>query len=334
MQKVTEAAIRDRKLTILFVDDEPMMLSAFRALFRKERTSWDMFFAHSAGEALDLMAAHEVDVLVSDMRMPAMDGASLLRSVHRKYPATCRVLLSGQANDDEISRALPLLHSYLLKPCQPASLRAVIERCRRVRQALPEIELRRLVGGLITLPSVEKTGYLVHAVSDPAASLDEKVRLITSEPALCAKLLQVANSPAFGDTTTVSVPTALQRLGSDVTRALLTSSALCESGAELVAIYDHSVRVAIRARELARDGEPDLAFVTGLFWDVGRMALLCSPEQIEVSHADETSRKVGANILRLWSMPDAVADAVDISPCQNALAQELRASVIQARCMV
>src|ERR1700693_545622 len=118
-----------RKLRVLFVDDEPAILRGLKSVFYKDRAVWDMVFAGSAAEALEEMARSTCDVLISDMRMPEMDGARLLEIVKQRWPATCRIILSGPAARESILRVLPTMHSFLSKPCQSADLRAAIERC-------------------------------------------------------------------------------------------------------------------------------------------------------------------------------------------------------------
>ncbi|MDJ0855264.1 MAG: response regulator, partial [Desulfobacterales bacterium] len=85
----------DRK-RLLFVDDEPMVLKGLQRSLRSMRQEWEMTFAAGGREALDAMQAQPFDVVISDMRMPEMDGAQLLEVVKRDYPQVVRIILSGQ----------------------------------------------------------------------------------------------------------------------------------------------------------------------------------------------------------------------------------------------
>ena len=78
--------------TILFVDDERNVLSAIRRSLRKE--DWNLVMATSAREGLQVLQDQRVDLVVSDMRMPEMDGAAFLRQVKDLYPQTIRIALS------------------------------------------------------------------------------------------------------------------------------------------------------------------------------------------------------------------------------------------------
>jgi CheY-like chemotaxis protein len=87
-----------------------------------------MVFALGGLRALDEVRKGTFDAVVCDMRMPEIDGATLLAVVQRESPLTIRILLTGYAGDDDLARVVPALDELLSKPCTVASLRAAIER--------------------------------------------------------------------------------------------------------------------------------------------------------------------------------------------------------------
>ena len=101
------------KVRIIFVDDEPNILDGLRRMLRSMRSQWDMTFANSGQEALDTLAEKPFDVIVSDMRMPGIDGAQLLNEVKDLYPQMIRIALYGQTSNESILRRLDLcINSY------------------------------------------------------------------------------------------------------------------------------------------------------------------------------------------------------------------------------
>lgn len=102
--------------TLLAVDDEPNILAALRRLFRA--TGWRILTAGHAEEALSLLANEPVDAVLSDMRMPGMDGVQFLERVGQGWPSTARLLLTGQADLGSTIAAINRgrLHRYITKP--------------------------------------------------------------------------------------------------------------------------------------------------------------------------------------------------------------------------
>jgi CheY-like chemotaxis protein len=113
---------------ILFVDDDPQLLVGLRNLLHRDRRRWEMVFVNGGETALRELQAMPFDVIVSDLRMPGIDGAALLEKVRTSSPATIRIMLSGSADEDEIERAMPAVDLLLSKPCETRILREAIER--------------------------------------------------------------------------------------------------------------------------------------------------------------------------------------------------------------
>ena len=113
---------------ILYVDDEPKILDGLRRMLYPMRHQWDMAFAQSGQEALDILEGESFDVIVTDIRMSGMDGSQLLREAAERYPHMVRIVLSGQAGDETILRSVRHAHQYLPKPCDTETLRSTIAR--------------------------------------------------------------------------------------------------------------------------------------------------------------------------------------------------------------
>lgn len=101
---------------VLFVDDEPSILSSLRRLFRPH--GYRVLLADSARAGLALLENEAVDLVVSDMRMPEMDGAALLEQVRERWPTVGRILLTGYADIGSTVAAINRgqIHRYVAKP--------------------------------------------------------------------------------------------------------------------------------------------------------------------------------------------------------------------------
>lgn len=113
--------------TILLVDDDPFVLKSLVRCLRRSRPAWSCSFAANGAAALDELAKTDFDVVVSDMRMPGMDGAELLTRVRDAYPRALRVVLSGQAEGAQMDRAASVAHAFLGKPTPVSALVTCIE---------------------------------------------------------------------------------------------------------------------------------------------------------------------------------------------------------------
>jgi serine/threonine-protein kinase len=110
---------------ILFVDDEARVLTAMRAMFRRD---YEVHLANSGAEALEVLREHDIDVVVSDQRMPEMTGVEMLKEARSLAPRTMRVLLTGYADLAAIEHAIneSEVFRYLMKPCPREQLREVV----------------------------------------------------------------------------------------------------------------------------------------------------------------------------------------------------------------
>ncbi|KTC40721.1 MAG: HD domain-containing phosphohydrolase [Pseudomonas sp.] len=127
---------------VLLVDDEESILNSLRRLLRGQ--PYEVLLANGGAQALDILAQRPVDLVMSDARMPGMDGATLLAKVREGYPATRRVLLTGYADLDTIVKAVNdgQIHQYLSKPWNDQELLLVLRQNLEYQQA--ERELKRL----------------------------------------------------------------------------------------------------------------------------------------------------------------------------------------------
>ncbi len=125
---------------VLFVDDEKGILKSMKALFRH---GFKVHLAESGAEALEIVRNNQIDVIVSDQRMPHMTGVEVLRSVKEQSPATMRILLTGYSDLDAILQSVNEgeVYRFINKPWSDQELRSTVTEAAKIAQrtrALPE----------------------------------------------------------------------------------------------------------------------------------------------------------------------------------------------------
>ncbi len=137
---------KQEKIRILYVDDEENNLQAFKATFRRD---YKIFLAISAKEAKEVLKDNEIDLIITDQRMPEETGVEFLESIIPDYPNPIRILLTGytdiQAVIDAINKGQ--VYHYLTKPWEEDYLRTVIKNAFEVYSLRRENE--RLTQALI-----------------------------------------------------------------------------------------------------------------------------------------------------------------------------------------
>jgi response regulator RpfG family c-di-GMP phosphodiesterase len=311
--------------TLLFVDDERPVLDGLRRMLRPTRHSWDMEFCCDPRAAARLVEQGGIDALVTDMRMPAMDGVQLLREARACSPGTLRIVLSGHADRNAAISSIGLAHQFLAKPCEPAMLMSVL---RRSRQACRGLADPGLAHALAALPALAGQQDSVRAVTidagDELQSLRSLSRAVEIDVAMTLRVLQLVSSSFFGlGRTAASVAEAVSSLGSDVMSALAQAPDALASNAppgcepEVMAISRHASRVSrLAARIAALRGcdasAQSAARLGGMLHDAGRVALLSvAPQrQREVPDTHAGHVQVAASLMALWGLPDTIVDAV------------------------
>jgi putative nucleotidyltransferase with HDIG domain len=301
-----------------------------------------MEFVDSGPKALERMAQNPFDVIVSDMRMPGMNGAELLSEVMKRHPKTIRLILSGHADKELILKCVGSTHQYLAKPCDAEALKATVLRAASVENTLRDEKLQELVAKMDRLPSIPSLYVqMVEALQNPDVTLEEVGGIIAKDMGMTAKILKLVNSAFFGLRRQVSSPSeAANYLGLDTIRSLVLSvnafsqfESLPLGKFSIEALWTHSLNTAAIAKSIAHteSGDPKLAdeaFIAGMLHDIGKLVLAANfteqftrslrliwdekrdpiaaeQEVFGASHAD-----VGGYLLGLWGLPVPVVEAI------------------------
>lgn len=342
-------------MKVLFVDDEAQVLRGLERALELADVDWQSYFVGNGPDALAYLANSEVDAIVTDMRMPGMDGGQLLERVASEFPTVVRVVLSGQATREAVYRAINPMHQYLSKPCDIQQLVRTLRKALALRDVLESPKLRALVGKVSRLPSTPELYQQLSAELDSETSSATTIgEIVARDPAMTAKVLQLVNSAVFGLRRAVSSPEqAVSLLGGETIKALVLSVGVfaeydsLPGGKHLAGeVAEHSLVVAEAAAKIARhercsQDEINNAFTAGLLHDAGKLILAHeAPIQYQqvVALSDEsgiphwqaetetmgaTHASVGAYLFALWGLPQPVVDAVglhhtpNVCPCED-----------------
>jgi putative nucleotidyltransferase with HDIG domain len=324
---------------ILFVDDDAPVLSGLRVRLHRLRNRWDMHFVESGVAAVAELERSPFDVVVSDMRMPGMDGAELLRVVRDRWPETIRIILSGYAELQQVVRLVPYAHQYYSKPCEAGQLENLIDRCLRLHELLSQPALRAVVGRVCNLPAMPQVyAKLQSMLADDDTSVHEVAQLISADAAIAAKVLQLVNSAFFRLARRITnIEQAVSHLGFAAIRNLVLSAEVFSRwpgrnttcALDIDKLQSHVHAVAAAARSLVADStRADDALLAGLLHDIGYWVLanecrdalndslaVATLEHIPLHEAETrvigaSHAQIGAYLLGIWGLPYPVIEAV------------------------
>lgn len=328
---------------ILFVDDEPNILEGLQRMLFPLQREWHMAFASDGPHALEIMKEQRFDVVVTDMRMPGMDGAALLAEVRKRHPDTVRFVLTGQSDSETVYRSIGEAHQFLTKPCKPSVLKEAVDRALSIRDLLASDALKSMVSQIGNLPPMPQTyTQLREKLQSADTSAAELGRIIEQDVAMTAKVLQLVNSAFFGLRQHVSTATqAVALLGVETIKALVLTTGLF-GGAEKTRfpaefsfdrLWRHSLAVGSYAQAIARAEKAPKelvndAYTAGLLHDAGELVIAAScPEGYSSAYAHAVGKKVplaeaekellgcshaeiGAYLLGIWGLPHPIVEAV------------------------
>ncbi|BCJ49554.1 signal transduction protein [Actinoplanes sp. NBRC 14428] len=310
---------------VLFVDDEPRILDGLRRSLRGRRAEWDMEFATSGALALELLARTPFDVVVSDMRMPGMDGAELLAETSRAHPHAARVVLSGHIEPEAIVEVAMAGHRFLIKPSDAESVTAVIEQLLVHTSASHARAARRLAGAVQSVPVLPGHAEHVAGLRAPDTGLETAVRAATGDIGLAAKLLQLSTSRFFGGRPrNSSVESIVHAMGAPMVQAVAAAGERLApagwhpgAGPLLEAAWRHAMATARLVERVASPANRPHAQAAALLQDIGRLVCLAgtdaTPATVDLAAGTRDGvpfRDVAVELLHLWGVPAPVVAAV------------------------
>lgn len=327
--------------SVLFVDDEENILKGLKRMLHRYKKEWDMYFAVGAQEALEFLENVQVEVLVTDMKMPGMNGVELMQEVKKLYPKMARIVLSGHSERNDVIKSASLAHQYLAKPCKSDKLIGVINNTYYLNSILKDGEVRRVISTIEALPALPHTyNRLMSELNSPDFSLKKVGEIVAEDVGMSTSILKQVNSSFWGLANHIGSPEqAVNMLGAEIVKALVLSSHIFQllDNNDAISIDDIEKTSLLTSRFskvlaslLPMDRvQKDNAFIASLLLDVGRLILInnfpqtyqvvleevqrnqgYSLRQAEYTVMGVTHAEIGAYLLGLWGMPADIVSAV------------------------
>jgi DNA-binding NarL/FixJ family response regulator len=339
--------------SVLFVDDEPSILDGLRRSLRGKRGEWGMSFATGGAQALELLTQSPCDVVVSDMRMPGMDGAELLTLVGERHPQVGRVVLSGHIEPAATIRVAFAGHRFLTKPSRVEEVVAVIEQMLARTSKDHDSAARRIAGGVHAIPTLPAHAGRILAFLGPDVDLSLAAWTAMHDVGLTAKLLQLSNSRFFGSRPrNSSVESIAHSMGLAMVQAVVGAAYALQPATpwtpeverHLEASWRHAVATARLVEVVASPANWPHAQAAALLQDVGRLICLApaADDHASIDLAAQTRdgipfRDVGVELLHLWGLHPPIIAAVahrDTPQCPDVSGLGVAASVRTAHLLI
>lgn len=326
--------------SILIVDDELQILWSLKRLLLGR--SYTVFTAKNGKEALDILKSTKINLMITDISMPEMDGHTLLRIVKERYPSVIRIILSGHVDGDILMNLQKncLAKFYLTKPWRNQEIIRIVEQVFKFENLIKEKKYFELINGIEFLPCIKRTCNRLNALIENECDVAEAAELIENDPATTAKILQITNSALYGFKTG-SVKQAIARLGLSNTKNIILSTSLHNGikginnlflQRDLQVLWKHSIMtnhiLTYLYQKLLSTKIPQSNATAGLLHDVGKIVLLSKYTDLyikamkpiffcrdkyyyyeEVEFEEITHPEIGGYLLDWWELPSPIVES-------------------------
>jgi len=330
----------EKRGKVLFVDDERKILRAlYRACYQAE---FDVFTAQGGREALEIIEKENIDIIITDYKMPEMNGLQLLKTVNEKYPLVYRAMLSGFIEESEVYRSMTsgLTLTYFLKPWDDEKLKKRILHVLKVRNHLKNPELISKINSIKNLPVLPDIFInLINAIADDRPVKDI-YKIVEKDISISTKVLQIANSAFYSTNRHISLERVVIYLGINTIKNIVFTLSLYSQmkwndyqTKQLEQISTHSTLVNLYMLKLyeallGKKMEEKYASI-GLTHDIGKIILLqYFPERYDeiqkkkeegpdydffqsecaLGYVDNTHCEIGGYFLDSWNFAEPAVD--------------------------
>lgn len=324
--------------TILFVDDELQTLRSIIELFMD--TEYEVITANSGREALNILENKKVDVIVSDMKMPKMNGYELLSQVKKRFPHIVRIILSELAEErivfDALQKNIAKLH--ILKPWENNVIVETIEKVFQIEYVLKDNKnVLKLINNAEELPTIKMSYQKIISVIENDEEIYKIVDAIECDNSIVIKLLHIVNSSYYA-IKTGSIKRAVAYLGLDNIKNIVIASAFIDGltfnskdNERLEKLWEHAFIsnriISIVYNEFLNKKIPEAEMNAGLLSNVGIIFMIHSFhdkymeifDEAEIQHISiidlenkafgTNHQEIGGYLLQWWDIPLPIVES-------------------------
>ncbi|HEY5588194.1 MAG TPA: HDOD domain-containing protein [Candidatus Paceibacterota bacterium] len=319
--------------SVLFVDDDKSILKSIRRELMD--ADFETSFVESGEEALKFLQDNKVDIIVSDMMMPNMDGSELLKRVKGLYPDVVKVVLSGYADQKMIFKLINsnLAKAFINKPWKENELTETIHDIIEINEKLNNVDIKEMINSSNKLPTLSTIHTEISLlIEDESSEVDDIIKLINTDQVIASKILRVVNSAFYG-VKTASIKTAVLNLGLTYLKAIIITSQVFDLSNDFYEnlLWKHSSltnKLTISIYEyIYKKKIPDIYATAGLLHDIGKVVLFKifegkynkallikedNPEIIlsisEKNTFNFSHEEIGSILLNYWDLPASIVE--------------------------
>lgn len=318
----TRLFLGDSLLRILFVGDEASLPSEVTEYIRDLGEDWQVQSVADGNAAIAAAATVRLDAVIAAPTLPDLTTATLLGQIRTLSPETIRIALieAEQSNRAPPARIIGVAHRFLPLPLSPEMLLEAVTSLEELQELLGNPRLRSSIGRIEKLPSPPHLYLsLMHALEqDEGSNAADLAKLVSADPAIAAKVLQLCNSAFFSNGRTISdLRTAVTRLGTATLRDLVLASEVFSvqalSNAERNALQQRSLLASKLAAKMLPTSSVELGSTAALLADIGLLLPGVRDEREPPTGDDDTRpghAEAGAYLLGLWGLPMPIIEAV------------------------
>jgi len=357
--------MENTNLKLLIVDDEQPILSALKSLLRKE--NYDIYTVDNPKEAIKLLFTDKFDIVISDMRMPEINGIALLEKAADFNPNSYRIILSGYEDRNIVFGAIAsgYAHVYMMKPWEDQFLKDVLSRSAKIVENVVKVDNKILLSKLNSLPTESKfSEYISNIINDEDISIDKLSEMIVKSPAILSKLLHLSNSVYIGSIGRITTAKeAIHFLGINYVVTLLNSfefinsfyntlppiiKFFLDSWLEISSKRAKIVEMIIQSNESSTKNERDLSVIVAMFWDLAILIEACLFPDHFIKILDNNYKvtrenalkKFGDNfyflgtlLLEIWNFPYIIIEHINNLITSNFISN-IEQAVLLSDCIV